>query len=157
MLSHNLYTVLHIPHDPVALEEHFRDDDDGPVSSQGYMPYLNKYILDKVGNAPPLGPQYLAFYSSCPLPLLSTLPSSCLHLHSPPQSPAPHCPSSALASAPPPPANPPNLHPAHLICHPLCRFSSAVLPPRLPLLSLPWPRTSFTVAREIRGTKWRHW
>lgn len=48
MLSHNLYTVLHIPHDPVALEEHFRDDDDGPVSSQGYMPYLNKYILDKV-------------------------------------------------------------------------------------------------------------
>ena len=49
VLSHNLYTVLHIPHDPVALEEHFRDDDDGPVSSQGYMPYLNKYILDKVG------------------------------------------------------------------------------------------------------------
>ena len=48
MLSHNLYTVLNIPHDPVALEEHFRDDDDGPVSSQGYMPYLNKYILDKV-------------------------------------------------------------------------------------------------------------
>uniref|UniRef100_A0A3Q3R5G2 PH domain-containing protein n=1 Tax=Monopterus albus TaxID=43700 RepID=A0A3Q3R5G2_MONAL len=40
--------VLCIPHDPVALEEHFRDDDDGPVSSQGYMPYLNKYILDKV-------------------------------------------------------------------------------------------------------------
>lgn len=74
MLSHNLYTVLHIPHDPVALEEHFRDDDDGPVSSQGYMPYLNKYILDKVGNAPSLGPQYLAFYSGSPLPLLSTLP-----------------------------------------------------------------------------------
>lgn len=48
MLSHNLYTVLGIPHDPAALEEHFRDDDDGPVSSQGYMPYLNKYILDKV-------------------------------------------------------------------------------------------------------------
>ncbi|KAL8178954.1 UNVERIFIED_CONTAM: hypothetical protein K2H54_058047 [Gekko kuhli] len=47
VLSHNLYTVLCIPHDPVALEEHFRDDDDGPVSSQGYMPYLNKYILDK--------------------------------------------------------------------------------------------------------------
>lgn len=40
--------MLSIPHDPVALEEHFRDDDDGPVSSQGYMPYLNKYILDKV-------------------------------------------------------------------------------------------------------------
>lgn len=51
VLSHNLYTVLSIPHDPAALEEHFRDDDDGPVSSQGYMPYLNKYILDKV-NAP---------------------------------------------------------------------------------------------------------
>ncbi|KAF7254125.1 hypothetical protein EYD10_01531 [Varanus komodoensis] len=48
VLSHNLYTVLCIPHDPVALEEHFKDDDDGPVSSQGYMPYLNKYILDKV-------------------------------------------------------------------------------------------------------------
>ncbi|XP_077368339.1 differentially expressed in FDCP 6 homolog [Festucalex cinctus] len=48
VLSHNLCTVLRIPHDPVALEEHFRDDDDGPVSSQGYMPYLNKYILDKV-------------------------------------------------------------------------------------------------------------
>ncbi|XP_042319857.1 differentially expressed in FDCP 6 homolog isoform X2 [Sceloporus undulatus] len=28
--------------------KHFKDDDDGPVSSQGYMPYLNKYILDKV-------------------------------------------------------------------------------------------------------------
>ncbi|MCJ8734599.1 hypothetical protein PDJAM_G00237210 [Pangasius djambal] len=48
VLSHNLCTVLCIPHDPAALEEHFRDDDDGPVSSQGYMPYLNKYILDKV-------------------------------------------------------------------------------------------------------------
>ncbi|NP_001083435.1 differentially expressed in FDCP 6 homolog [Xenopus laevis] len=47
VLSHNLYTVLCIPHDPVALEDHFRDDDDGPVSSQGYMPYLNQYILDK--------------------------------------------------------------------------------------------------------------
>lgn len=54
VLSHNLYTVLCIPHDPVALEEHFRDDDDGPVSSQGYMPYLNKYILDKVSCVPPL-------------------------------------------------------------------------------------------------------
>ncbi|XP_067091714.1 differentially expressed in FDCP 6 homolog [Osmerus mordax] len=48
VLSHNLYTVLNIPHDPEALEDHFRDDDDGPVSNQGYMPYLNKYILDKV-------------------------------------------------------------------------------------------------------------
>ncbi|XP_071238615.1 differentially expressed in FDCP 6 homolog isoform X4 [Salvelinus alpinus] len=48
VLSHNLYTALNIPHDPVALEDHFRDDDDGPVSNQGYMPYLNKFILDKV-------------------------------------------------------------------------------------------------------------
>lgn len=48
VLSHNLYTVLNIPHDPEALEDHFKDDDDGPVSNQGYMPYLNKYILDKV-------------------------------------------------------------------------------------------------------------
>ncbi|XP_010879223.1 differentially expressed in FDCP 6 homolog isoform X2 [Esox lucius] len=48
VLSHNLYTALNIRHDPVALEDHFRDDDDGPVSNQGYMPYLNKFILDKV-------------------------------------------------------------------------------------------------------------
>ncbi|KAM4614842.1 differentially expressed in FDCP 6 homolog [Polymixia lowei] len=48
VLSHNLYTVLNIPHDPVTLEQHFQDDDDGPVSNHGYMPYLNKYILDKV-------------------------------------------------------------------------------------------------------------
>ncbi|TNN25539.1 Switch-associated protein 70 [Liparis tanakae] len=39
---------MKIPHDPVALEEHFKDDDEGPVSTQGYMPYLNKFILDKV-------------------------------------------------------------------------------------------------------------
>lgn len=39
---------MNIPHDPVALEEHFKDDDEGPVSNQGYMPYLNKFILDKV-------------------------------------------------------------------------------------------------------------
>ncbi|XP_054475504.1 switch-associated protein 70b [Anoplopoma fimbria] len=48
VLSHNLCTVMQIPHDPVALEEHFKDDDEGPVSTQGYMPYLNKFILDKV-------------------------------------------------------------------------------------------------------------
>ncbi|XP_051976759.1 differentially expressed in FDCP 6 homolog [Xyrauchen texanus] len=47
VLSHNLYTALNIPHDPVALEEHFKDNDNGPVSNQGYMPYLNKYILAK--------------------------------------------------------------------------------------------------------------
>ncbi|XP_068452693.1 switch-associated protein 70b isoform X2 [Clinocottus analis] len=39
---------MKIPHDPVALEEHFKDDDEGPVSNQGYMLYLNKFILDKV-------------------------------------------------------------------------------------------------------------
>lgn len=49
MLSHNLCTVMKIPHDPVALEEHFRDDNEGPLSNQGYMPYLNRFILDKVG------------------------------------------------------------------------------------------------------------
>ncbi|XP_076857238.1 differentially expressed in FDCP 6 homolog [Brachyhypopomus gauderio] len=48
VLSHNLYSVLRIPHDQAALEQHFSDDDDGPVSSQGYMPYLNRFILDKV-------------------------------------------------------------------------------------------------------------
>uniref|UniRef100_A0A2K5EZZ8 SWAP70 N-terminal EF-hand domain-containing protein n=1 Tax=Aotus nancymaae TaxID=37293 RepID=A0A2K5EZZ8_AOTNA len=48
VLSHNLCTVLKVPHDPVALEEHFRDDDEGPVSNQGYMPYLNKFILEKI-------------------------------------------------------------------------------------------------------------
>ncbi|XP_059400111.1 differentially expressed in FDCP 6 homolog [Carassius carassius] len=48
VLSHNLHSVLRIPHDPAALERHFSDDDDGPVSSQGYMPYLNQFILDKV-------------------------------------------------------------------------------------------------------------
>ncbi|XP_068452127.1 switch-associated protein 70 isoform X2 [Clinocottus analis] len=47
VLSHNLCTVMKIPHDPVALEEHFKDDNKGPVSNQGYMPYLNRFILDK--------------------------------------------------------------------------------------------------------------
>ncbi|KAM3877029.1 switch-associated protein 70 [Diretmus argenteus] len=47
VLSHNLCTVMKIPHDPVALEEHFKDDDEGPVSNQGYMPYLSRFILDK--------------------------------------------------------------------------------------------------------------
>ncbi|KAF4097134.1 hypothetical protein G5714_021142 [Onychostoma macrolepis] len=43
-----IISVLRIPHDPAALERHFSDDDDGPVSSQGYMPYLSQFILDKV-------------------------------------------------------------------------------------------------------------
>lgn len=67
VLSHNLCTVLCIPHDPVALEEHFRDDDDGPVSSQGYMPYLNKYILDKVTKAQRCRYMYLLNTSVSPL------------------------------------------------------------------------------------------
>ncbi|XP_061103043.1 switch-associated protein 70-like [Conger conger] len=48
VLSHNLCTVMRIPHNPVALEEHFKDNDEGPVSTQGYMPYLSRFILDKV-------------------------------------------------------------------------------------------------------------
>uniref|UniRef100_A0A4W3IY07 Switch-associated protein 70 n=1 Tax=Callorhinchus milii TaxID=7868 RepID=A0A4W3IY07_CALMI len=48
VLSHSLCTVLQVPHNPVALENHFKDDDEGPVSNQGYMPYLNKFILDKI-------------------------------------------------------------------------------------------------------------
>ncbi|KAM9825673.1 switch-associated protein 70 isoform 1-T1 [Syngnathus typhle] len=48
VLSHSLCTVMKIPHDPLTLEEHFKDDDKGPLSNQGYMPYLNRFILDKV-------------------------------------------------------------------------------------------------------------
>uniref|UniRef100_A0A3Q2D7R2 Switch-associated protein 70 n=1 Tax=Cyprinodon variegatus TaxID=28743 RepID=A0A3Q2D7R2_CYPVA len=48
VLSYNLCTVMKIPHDPVSFEEHFKEDDKGPLSTEGYMPYLNKYILDKV-------------------------------------------------------------------------------------------------------------
>ncbi|XP_076012355.1 switch-associated protein 70 [Genypterus blacodes] len=48
VLSHSLCTVMKVPHDPVALEKHFKDDDEGPVSNNGYMPYLNRFILDKV-------------------------------------------------------------------------------------------------------------
>ncbi|XP_061566420.1 switch-associated protein 70 [Cololabis saira] len=48
VLSYNLCTVMKIPHDPVNFEEHFNDNDKGPLSNEGYMPYLNKYVLDKV-------------------------------------------------------------------------------------------------------------
>ncbi|XP_059373299.1 switch-associated protein 70-like [Carassius carassius] len=48
VLSHNLCTILRIPHNTSALEEHFKDDDEGPVSTQGYMPFLNMCILDKI-------------------------------------------------------------------------------------------------------------
>ncbi|KAM9409167.1 switch-associated protein 70-like isoform 2-T2 [Pholidichthys leucotaenia] len=48
VLSYNLCTVMKVPHDPMALEEHFKDDDNGPLSNQGYMPYLSRFILDKV-------------------------------------------------------------------------------------------------------------
>ena len=50
VLSHNLCTVMKIAHDPVALESHFKDDDEGPVSNQGYMPYLSRLLLDKVSS-----------------------------------------------------------------------------------------------------------
>ncbi|KFW90116.1 Differentially expressed in FDCP 6, partial [Phalacrocorax carbo] len=81
VLSHNLYTVLCIPHDPVALEEHFRDDDDGPVSSQGYMPYLNKYILDKVSPlAIPLQPAVSQALPSLVQGCQSQLQGSGLHI-----------------------------------------------------------------------------
>ncbi|KAJ3596671.1 hypothetical protein NHX12_003075 [Muraenolepis orangiensis] len=52
VLSYNLCTLMKIPHDPVALEDHFKDDDEGPVSNQGYMPYLSTFILDKVSPTP---------------------------------------------------------------------------------------------------------
>ncbi|XP_043953989.1 switch-associated protein 70 [Gambusia affinis] len=48
VLSYNLCTVMRIPHNPLTFEEHFKDDDKGPLSNEGYMPYLNRYILDKV-------------------------------------------------------------------------------------------------------------
>ncbi|TRY83184.1 hypothetical protein DNTS_000682 [Danionella cerebrum] len=48
VLSHNLCTILKIPHNTSALEKDFKDDDEGPVSKQGYMPYLNNFILSKI-------------------------------------------------------------------------------------------------------------
>uniref|UniRef100_A0A3P9QJ19 Switch-associated protein 70 n=1 Tax=Poecilia reticulata TaxID=8081 RepID=A0A3P9QJ19_POERE len=48
VLSYNLCTVMKIPHNPLTFEEHFKEDDKGPLSNEGYMPYLNRYILDKV-------------------------------------------------------------------------------------------------------------
>lgn len=50
VLSYNLCTVMKIPLDPVTLEQHFKEDSKGPLSNQGYMPYLNTFILDKVGS-----------------------------------------------------------------------------------------------------------
>lgn len=50
VLSYNLCTVMKIPLDPVTLEQHFKEDNKGPLSNQGYMPYLNTFILDKVGS-----------------------------------------------------------------------------------------------------------
>ena len=67
---------MRIPHDPVAFEEHFKDDDKGPLSNEGYMPYLNRYILDKV-RCKSFGPDairlsdyhwYVFFYSSLLFP-----------------------------------------------------------------------------------------
>ncbi|CAN9507100.1 unnamed protein product [Ophioblennius macclurei] len=48
VLSYNLCTVMRIPHDPMTFEEHFKDGNEGPLSNHGYMPYLNRFILDKV-------------------------------------------------------------------------------------------------------------
>lgn len=48
VLSYNLCTMMKIPLDPVTLEQHFKEDSQGPLSNQGYMPYLNSFILDKV-------------------------------------------------------------------------------------------------------------
>ncbi|XP_052005229.1 switch-associated protein 70-like isoform X2 [Xyrauchen texanus] len=48
VLSYNLCTILRIPHKSSALEEHFQEDNMGPVSTQGYMPYLNTFILNKI-------------------------------------------------------------------------------------------------------------
>lgn len=89
VLSHNLCTVMRIPHDPVALEEHFKDDDEGPVSNQGYMPYLNRFILDKVAprhtrdfkRGKLVAPQLMtsAFWLRPPRPsVMMSLPSGCL-------------------------------------------------------------------------------
>uniref|UniRef100_A0A2K6TGJ5 SWAP70 N-terminal EF-hand domain-containing protein n=1 Tax=Saimiri boliviensis boliviensis TaxID=39432 RepID=A0A2K6TGJ5_SAIBB len=59
ILSHNLCTVLKVPHEPVALEEHFRDDDDeGPVSNQGYISFWkrSKTTLTRLNSIGCVGP-----------------------------------------------------------------------------------------------------
>ncbi|XP_072321324.1 switch-associated protein 70-like [Eucyclogobius newberryi] len=48
VLSVNLCAVMKIPFDPCELEKHFIDKEPGPLSNQGYMPYLSNYILNKV-------------------------------------------------------------------------------------------------------------
>ncbi|KAK7913327.1 hypothetical protein WMY93_013538 [Mugilogobius chulae] len=48
VLSVNLCGVMKIPFDPCDLEKHFTDEETGPLSNQGYMPYLSNYILIKV-------------------------------------------------------------------------------------------------------------
>lgn len=78
VLSHNLHSVLRIPHDPAALERHFSDDDDGPVSTQGYMPYLNQFILDKV-------PQHKHTFKRCSFNSHDTLRYVLLKYHVSPE------------------------------------------------------------------------
>lgn len=145
VLSHNLYTVLHIPHDPVALEEHFRDDDDGPVSSQGYMPYLNKYILDKVGPSrggtstsphfPASTPTHVLPYK---LPFLSPLYLSHVHpslaSHSPLLAPlsSPWVSLSSLLASTLPIASRPIPAEAHLQLQAVTCTRSSPAPPLLP-------------------------
>lgn len=40
---------MKIPYDPAALESYFKDEDAGVLSNQGFMPYLNTFVLNKVG------------------------------------------------------------------------------------------------------------
>uniref|UniRef100_A0A3B3ZCK1 SWAP70 N-terminal EF-hand domain-containing protein n=1 Tax=Periophthalmus magnuspinnatus TaxID=409849 RepID=A0A3B3ZCK1_9GOBI len=48
VLSVNLCEVMKISFDPRGLENHFKGDESGPLSNQGYMHYLSNYILNKV-------------------------------------------------------------------------------------------------------------
>ncbi|XP_055010464.1 switch-associated protein 70-like isoform X2 [Boleophthalmus pectinirostris] len=48
VLSVNLCAVMKIPFDLCELEKHFKGEEPGPLSNQGYMPYLSNYILNKV-------------------------------------------------------------------------------------------------------------
>uniref|UniRef100_A0A8C6SYD6 SWAP70 N-terminal EF-hand domain-containing protein n=1 Tax=Neogobius melanostomus TaxID=47308 RepID=A0A8C6SYD6_9GOBI len=47
VLSLNVCNIMKIPFDPCVLEDHFKDDDTGPLSEQGYMRYLSNFILNK--------------------------------------------------------------------------------------------------------------
>lgn len=66
VLSYNLCTVMKIPLDPVTLEQHFKEDNEGPLSSQGYMPYLSTFILDKVPSLRLILTEYRPVFCSSP-------------------------------------------------------------------------------------------